>query len=103
MGEQERLSRRGLLKGAAAGGAVADASPDLAPGAQAPAVMTRASAAGWPAARPWPHDPAGADLKPIGGRQVVVRTEATNLCYSNAGAVPDWPAWNAARRCSGGA
>jgi S-(hydroxymethyl)glutathione dehydrogenase/alcohol dehydrogenase len=26
-------------------------------------------------------------LRPIGGRQVVVRTEAANLCYSNAGAV----------------
>src|SRR6185503_20304963 len=26
-------------------------------------------------------------LRPISGRQVVVRTEATNLCYSNAGAV----------------
>src|SRR3954466_9979495 len=26
-------------------------------------------------------------LRPIGGRQVVVRTEACNLCYSNAGAV----------------
>lgn len=26
-------------------------------------------------------------LRPIGGRQVVVRTEATNLCYSNVGAV----------------
>jgi S-(hydroxymethyl)glutathione dehydrogenase / alcohol dehydrogenase len=26
-------------------------------------------------------------LRPIGGRQVVVRTEATNLCYSNTGAV----------------
>ena len=26
-------------------------------------------------------------LRPIGGRQVVVRTEATNLCYSNTGVV----------------
>jgi S-(hydroxymethyl)glutathione dehydrogenase/alcohol dehydrogenase len=26
-------------------------------------------------------------LRPIGGRQVVVRSEATNLCYSNTGAV----------------
>jgi S-(hydroxymethyl)glutathione dehydrogenase/alcohol dehydrogenase len=26
-------------------------------------------------------------LRPIGGRQVVVRTEATNLCYSNVGPV----------------
>ena len=26
-------------------------------------------------------------LRPIGGRQVVVRTEACNLCYSNVGAV----------------
>lgn len=26
-------------------------------------------------------------LRPIGGRQVLVRTEATNLCYSNVGAV----------------
>src|SRR5688500_19221986 len=26
-------------------------------------------------------------LRPISGRQVLVRTEATNLCYSNTGAV----------------
>src|SRR5262245_29969584 len=30
-------------------------------------------------------------LRPISGRQVVVRTEATNLCYSNAGAVLGLP------------
>src|SRR5262249_60939431 len=30
-------------------------------------------------------------LRPIGGRQVIVRTEATNLCYSNAGAVLGLP------------
>ena len=30
-------------------------------------------------------------LRPIGGRQVVVRTEATNLCYSNAGVVLGLP------------
>jgi S-(hydroxymethyl)glutathione dehydrogenase/alcohol dehydrogenase len=30
-------------------------------------------------------------LRPIGGRQVLVRTEATNLCYSNASAVLGQP------------
>jgi len=92
-----KLSRRRILqRGAAAsiGGAawLAGGSPaEAAPGEQlrAPAVVTARRFRGWVAR----GDGSGRTtlqeltLKPISGRQVVVRTEATNLCYSNAGAV----------------
>ena len=56
---------------------------------QAPAVITRRRFKAWlsrgsGAGRTTLHD---VTLRPIGGRQVVVRTEATNLCYSNVPAV----------------
>jgi hypothetical protein len=78
-------SRRGLLKGglAAAGGML------LAPQAatpQAPAVITAKRFKGWVSV--------GRNsrieemtLRPISGRQVLVRTEASSLCYTNVGAV----------------
>jgi S-(hydroxymethyl)glutathione dehydrogenase/alcohol dehydrogenase len=79
-----------LLKqaGAAAGGAAFLASPGAA-GGQAPAVVTRRRFKAWISRGSGPgrttlHD---VTLRPIGGRQVVVRTEATNLCYSNVPAV----------------
>jgi S-(hydroxymethyl)glutathione dehydrogenase/alcohol dehydrogenase len=84
------LSRRGLLKkgAAAAAAGTAIASSGAAFG-QAPAVVTARTF------RAWISRGAGAGrttfqdvrLRPIGGRQVVVRTEACNLCYSNVGAV----------------
>jgi S-(hydroxymethyl)glutathione dehydrogenase / alcohol dehydrogenase len=85
----KNLSRRKLLKsGAAAGGAalLAGAAPAAA---QAPAAITRRRFKAWisrgsGAGRTALHD---VTLRPISGRQVVVRTEATNLCYSNAPAV----------------
>jgi S-(hydroxymethyl)glutathione dehydrogenase / alcohol dehydrogenase len=85
----KNLSRRKLLKsGAAASGAalLAGAAPAAA---QAPAAITRRRFKAWisrgsGAGRTALHD---VTLRPISGRQVVVRTEATNLCYSNAPAV----------------
>lgn len=81
------FSRRQLLKksGAAAAGAAALASQSASPSGQAPAVVTARRF------RAWVTRGFGADrttlqeltLRPISGRQIVVRTEATNLCYSN--------------------
>jgi S-(hydroxymethyl)glutathione dehydrogenase/alcohol dehydrogenase len=80
------LSRRGLLKqaGAVVGGAALIA-PSAVPSAQAPTVITRRRFKAWISrgagrGRTTLQD---VSLRPISGRQVVVRTEATNLCYSN--------------------
>src|SRR5688572_3362578 len=90
MKSSRTLSRRGLLKqaGAVAGGA-ALMTPAAALSAQAPAVITRRRFKAWISRGTGPgrttlHD---VTLRPITDRQVVVRTEATNLCYSNVGAV----------------
>lgn len=87
-------SRRRLLKtGLAAAGvaAVGVSANDDASAAQSqgPAVVTARRFRGWIShgtgrGRTTLHD---LTLRPITGRQVVVRTEATNLCYSNTGAV----------------
>jgi S-(hydroxymethyl)glutathione dehydrogenase/alcohol dehydrogenase len=84
------ISRRKLLKKSAAA-AVAGASlgPQLAAAQGGPAVITGRTF------RAWISRGAGRGrttlqdvrLRPISGRQVVVRTEACNLCYSNVGAV----------------
>jgi S-(hydroxymethyl)glutathione dehydrogenase / alcohol dehydrogenase len=88
-----RLSRRGLLKrgalAASAGAALLAPSAVSTLSAQAPAVITRRRFKGWISrgagtGRTTLHE---LTLRPITGRQVVVRTEATNLCYSNVGAV----------------
>src|SRR5262249_2032857 len=88
------LTRRGLLKKgatAAAAGAAGLLTPSQtsAQSSQAPAVVTRARFKAWISrgdgrGRTTLHE---VTLRPIGGRQVVVRTEATNLCYSNVSAV----------------
>src|SRR5262245_20447786 len=88
------LTRRGLLKRgatAAAAGAAGLLTPSqtAAQSTQAPAVVTRRKFKAWISrgdgrGRTTLHE---ITLRPIGGRQVVVRTEATNLCYSNVGAV----------------
>src|SRR5215831_13268865 len=88
------FTRRGLLKKGAAVAAAGAAGLLTAPSAgaasaQGPAVVTRRRF------KAWISRGAGAGrttmqevtLRPISGRQVVVRTEATNLCYSNVGAV----------------
>jgi S-(hydroxymethyl)glutathione dehydrogenase/alcohol dehydrogenase len=88
------FTRRGLLKksaAAAAAGAAGLLSPrrTAAQSAQAPAAVTRRRFKAWISRGDGPgrttlHE---VTLRPIAGRQVVVRTEATNLCYSNVGAV----------------
>src|SRR5262245_47226374 len=79
------LTRRGLLKIGAAG---LLAAPATAAG-QGPSIVTRRRFRAWISrgdgrGRTTLHE---VTLRPISGRQVVVRTESTNLCYSNAGAV----------------
>lgn len=86
------FTRRGLLKQAAAGGAALVATAGVVPGellAQAPAVVTARRFRGWISRGGGPGRTTLQELtlRPISGRQVVVRTEATNLCYSNVGAV----------------
>jgi S-(hydroxymethyl)glutathione dehydrogenase/alcohol dehydrogenase len=86
---KKHLSRRTLLaSGAAAGGAalLGGATPAAA---QAPTVVTRRRFKAWISRgsgtpRTTLHEVV---LRPISGRQVIVRTEATNLCYSNVPAV----------------
>jgi S-(hydroxymethyl)glutathione dehydrogenase/alcohol dehydrogenase len=87
------LSRRRLLKqGIAAASAGAAALNTPAAGtlaAQAPAVITARRFKAWISrgegrSRTTLQE---VTLRPVSGRQVVVRTEATNLCYSNVTAV----------------
>src|SRR6187551_3356029 len=91
------LSRRKLLEGgvtaAAAGAAALLAAPQLS-GQQTPVASAPRRFRAWISR----GDGAGrtslqeVTLRAIRGRQVVVRTEATNLCYSNAVAVLGQPA-----------
>ena len=84
------LSRRRLLqRGAAAGGAALFAAGAAPASAQGPAVVTRRRFQAWISRGNGPGRTTLQDvtLRPIAGRQVVVRTEATNLCYSNVPAV----------------
>jgi S-(hydroxymethyl)glutathione dehydrogenase / alcohol dehydrogenase len=85
-------SRRRLLKqGLAAAGATALAPPASARAQQSTssAVITARRFRGWVSRGTGPGRTTLQELtlKPISGRQVVVRTEATNLCYSNTGVV----------------
>lgn len=92
-------SRRSLLKtGLAAAGAAAIGLPaeakasarrSSAEQSQSAAVVTGRRFRGWISRGSGSGRTTLQDLtlRPIGGRQVVVRTEATNLCYSNTGAV----------------
>src|SRR4029434_4717312 len=84
------LSRRRLFrKGAAAAASAALASQSGTVFGQGPAVVTALTF------RAWISRGTGRGrttlqevrLRPVTGRQVVVRTEACNLCYSNVGAV----------------
>jgi S-(hydroxymethyl)glutathione dehydrogenase/alcohol dehydrogenase len=94
MSDDEKVSRRQLIEGmaVAAGGAALLAQTTPAAG-QAPAVVTQRRFKAWISRGTGPgrttlHD---ATLRPISGRQVLVRTEATNLCYSNVPAVLGLP------------
>jgi S-(hydroxymethyl)glutathione dehydrogenase/alcohol dehydrogenase len=95
MSKKRTISRRNLLRdsaAAAAGGAALLAQVGTAFG-QAPAVVTARRFKAWISRGNGPgrttlHEVA---LRPIAGRQVLVRTEATNLCYSNVPAVLGLP------------
>jgi S-(hydroxymethyl)glutathione dehydrogenase/alcohol dehydrogenase len=84
------ISRRGLLKkGSAAAAAAAALGSRSAAAQQGPAVIANRTFRAWISrgvgrGRTTLQD---VRLRPISGRQVVVRTEACNLCYSNVGAV----------------
>src|SRR5262245_49537114 len=86
MSKKRTLSRRRLLEKtmAAAGGAVLLAQAGDAFG-QAPAVVTKRRFRAWISRGEGPGRTTlqEATLRPVTGRQVLVRTEATNLCYSN--------------------
>ncbi len=112
---QTALSRRGLLKKGAAAAAAATlgaaTSPALAQASppQGPAVVTARTFRAWISRGTGPGRTTLQEvrLRPITGRQVVVRTEATNLCYSNVGAVlgiqPPGPGPGAAAAATQGA
>jgi S-(hydroxymethyl)glutathione dehydrogenase / alcohol dehydrogenase len=93
MTEPTKPSRRGLLKlgiGAASAAAVAgtaDAAQQLP--SRSAAVVAGRRFKGWVSRGTGPARTTLEELtlRPIAGRQVLVRTEATNLCYSNTGAV----------------
>jgi len=84
-------SRRDLLKaGIAAASGIAVSSQDaLRAQTGSAAVVTRQRFRGWISRGTGTNRTTLQELtlRPITGRQVVVRTEATNLCYSNVGAV----------------
>jgi S-(hydroxymethyl)glutathione dehydrogenase/alcohol dehydrogenase len=84
-------TRRDLLKaGIAAAGGMAIAPRDSALAqSNTAAVVTKQRFRGWVSRGSGTGRTTLQDLtlRPIAGRQVVVRTEATNLCYSNVGAV----------------
>ena len=81
------ISRRQLLKksAAAAAGTAAIASQSASTLGQAPTVVTARRFRAWVTRGAGPDRTALQELtlRPISGRQIVVRTEATNLCYSN--------------------
>jgi S-(hydroxymethyl)glutathione dehydrogenase/alcohol dehydrogenase len=90
------ISRRRLLKNAAAVGGAALATPSAnaqGQSARSANVQTRRRF------RAWVSRGTGSGrtkleeltLRPIGGRQILVRTEATNLCYSNTSTVLGLP------------
>jgi len=88
-----KISRRRLLKNAAAVGGAAIAAPaanglgqtrNAAPGRKFRAWVSRGTGSGRTTLQEL-------TLRPISGRQIVVRTEATNLCYSNTSTVLGLP------------
>ena len=84
-------TRRSLLQAglAAAGAAALGPSDQAMANAQSAAVSTGRKFRGWVSRGSGTGRTTLQDLtlRPISGRQVVVRTEATNLCYSNTGVV----------------
>jgi len=95
MDKKRTISRRNLLRdsaAAAAGGAALLAQVRPASG-QAPAVVTGQRFKAWISRGTGPGRTTlkEATLRPITGRQVLVRTEATNLCYTLVPAVLGLP------------
>jgi len=84
--EQGEVSRRGLLKSTALAAIVAGSGSLMG---QAPAVITARRFRGWVTRGGGTNRTTLQELtlRPVSGRQIVVRAEATNLCYSNVGAV----------------
>ena len=84
--EHGEVSRRGLLKSTALAAIVAGSGSLMG---QAPAVVTARRFRGWVTRGGGTNRTTLQELtlRPVTGRQIVVRTEATNLCYSNVGAV----------------
>ena len=88
--KRRTISRRGLLT---TGAVVAAGSAALAGTSslfgQGPAVITARRFRGWVTRGGGTNRTTLQELtlRPVSGRQLVVRTEATNLCYSNVGAV----------------
>lgn len=92
MSGQTKLTRRGLLQkgaAAAAAGAALGSAPVTGAQGKAPVVVTARTFRGWVSRGTGRGRTTMQELRlrPISGRQVLVRTEATNLCYSNVGAV----------------
>jgi S-(hydroxymethyl)glutathione dehydrogenase/alcohol dehydrogenase len=91
MSSSDSTSRRDLLKAGIAAASVIAASPQDTLRAQtgSAAVVTRQRFRGWISRGTGTNRTTLQELtlRPISGRQVIVRTEATNLCYSNVGAV----------------
>jgi S-(hydroxymethyl)glutathione dehydrogenase/alcohol dehydrogenase len=84
------LSRRRLFKtGAAAAAGATLVSPGSTLFGQGPAIVTARTFRAWISRGTGRGRTTLQDvrLQPVSGRQVVVRTEACNLCYSNVGAV----------------
>jgi S-(hydroxymethyl)glutathione dehydrogenase/alcohol dehydrogenase len=105
MTRNKGLSRRRMLTNAAAAAGGAMLAGASAAAGQAPAVVTARRFRGWVSRGAGPGRTTLQDLtlRPIAGRQVLVRTEATNLCYSNAGAVLGLPPNVAAAPAQAGA
>ena len=91
MDKKRGISRRSLLRdgAAAAAGGAALLSQTRAVLGQPPAVVTRSRFRAWISRGDGPGRTTlqEAALRPITGRQVLVRTEATNLCYTLVPAV----------------
>jgi len=87
MSTRKNLTRRSLFKKSAAAAAGLWSAGPLA--VQGPTVVTARKFRGWVSQGDGPGRTKLQEmtLRPLTATQVLVRTEATNLCYSNAGAV----------------
>ena len=85
MTRRRSISRRGLLKTGGAAAASLAGAPLASPYAQAPAVISGRLFRAWISRGTGRNRTTLQEvrLRPPTGRQVVVRTEATNLCYTN--------------------